>query len=65
MDEKSNGGIILVIMCDWEEQRAYQLWEVAKFIFNFSRIGWGQHDSIILWIQFLCKEKCVLSSHFV
>ena len=65
MDEKSNGGIILVIWCNWEEKHAYQLWKVAKFIFNFSRIGREHHDSITLLIHSLGKEKCVLSSDFV
>ena len=57
MDGKANGGIILVIRYNWEEQHAYQLWEVAKFIFNFVELVGGQHDSITLWIQILYLKK--------
>ena len=48
MDDKSNGGIILVIQCNCEEQRAYQLFDVAKFIFNFVKFVRVQHDLITL-----------------
>ena len=58
MDEKSNGGIILVIWFNWEEQHGYQLWEVAKFIFNFCRIDrgttWFDH-----LVNFFCVKKTV------
>ena len=57
MDEKSNGGIILVIQCNWEEEHVYQLWEVAKFIFNYFRIGCGTtwYDHLVNYFFYVKK----------